>query len=86
MKKVILSMFVMGAFCLSTTVVAQDTKKETKAKTECTKSEKKSCCAADKKADTKSCCSEKKSADTKDTKSCCSAKKTTADNKSAGKK
>lgn len=86
MKKVILSLFVMGAVCLSSTAMAQDkTKKEAKAKTEttCTKKESKSCCSDKKTADSKSCCSDKKSADSK---SCCSAKKSTADNKSAGKK
>ncbi len=84
MKKVILSLFVMGAFCLSTTVVAQAPKKEAKAKTEA-KADNKSCCSDKKAADAK-CCSDKKTADSKDSKSCCSAKKTTADNKSAGKK
>ncbi|MDR1370692.1 MAG: hypothetical protein LBJ72_11310 [Dysgonamonadaceae bacterium] len=97
MKKVILSLFVMGAVCISSTAIAQDAKKDAKAKTETTSAAKdsKSCCSEKKAADTKTCCSEKKTADTKsccsekktaDTKSCCSAKKTTADNKSAGKK
>jgi hypothetical protein len=89
MKKVILSLVVMGAICFSSTAFAQDVKKD-KAKTEttCTKKDSKACCAdKDKKAaDSKSCCADKKDSKTADSKSCCSAKKSTADTKSAGKK
>lgn len=77
------------ALLASTTVLAQDStpKKETKAKTECTKKDAaKSCCTKDKKEEkkdaTKSCCTKDKKETKKDTaKSCCTKDKKVEDKK-----
>lgn len=89
MKQIFASLFVVIALSASTSVMAQDVKKEGKVKTECTsKTDKKECC---KKADagakvTECCTKEAKACDKKADGKCCSEKKAETGNKSCGKK